>query len=66
MKVSIITATSNSEKNILDCLQSVARQTYKKIEHIIIDGDSTNNTIEILLPSLQTRGKLLVVLNNIN
>ena len=47
MKVSIITATWNSEKNIADCLQSVAGQTYQNIEHIVIDGGSTDNTIEI-------------------
>ena len=47
MKVSIITATYNSEKNISDCLQSVATQTHKNIEHIVIDGGSTDNTIEI-------------------
>ena len=48
MKVSIITATYNSEKNISDCLQSVATQTHKNIEHIVIDGGSTDNTIEIV------------------
>ena len=48
MKVSIITATWNSEKNIADCLQSVAGQTYQNIEHIVIDGGSTDNTIEIV------------------
>lgn len=48
MKISIITATYNSEKNIVECLQSVAVQTYKNIEHIIIDGGSTDRTLEII------------------
>ena len=48
MKISIITATFNSEKNIAKCLQSVALQTYKNIEHIIIDGGSTDRTLEII------------------
>jgi len=32
-------------------LQSVASQTYKNIEHIIIDGDSTDKTMEIVRSS---------------
>ncbi len=48
MKISIITATYNSEKNISTCLQSVAGQTYKNIEHIIVDGGSTDKTMEIV------------------
>ena len=48
MKISIITATYNSEKTIKSCLQSVKDQDYENIEHIIIDGNSTDNTCEIL------------------
>jgi glycosyltransferase len=48
MKISLITATYNSEKNIATCLQSVAGQTHKNIEHLIIDGGSTDQTLEIV------------------
>ncbi|WP_347841434.1 glycosyltransferase family 2 protein [uncultured Draconibacterium sp.] len=48
MKVSIITATYNSQYHIADCLQSVAQQDYSNIEHIVIDGGSTDKTIEIV------------------
>ena len=48
MKMTLITATYNSEKSIKDCLQSVASQTYKNIEHIIIDGSSTDKTMELV------------------
>ncbi len=48
MKVSIITVTMNSEKYLSDCIESVRRQNYKNIEHIIIDGKSTDNTIQII------------------
>lgn len=48
MKISIITATFNSAKTIKDCIASVNNQTYKNIEHIIIDGASTDNTLKII------------------
>ncbi len=48
MKISIITATYNCDSTINSCLASVAQQSYKKIEHIVIDGGSTDKTLEIL------------------
>ncbi len=58
MLVSIITATFNSEATIADCLQSVSNQTYQHIEHIIIDGRSTDNTLTII-EQHQFKGKLV-------
>jgi glycosyltransferase len=48
MKVSIITVTFNSEKYLEDCILSVRSQQYQNIEHIIIDGKSTDGTIAII------------------
>lgn len=48
MKISIITATYNSEAHIADCVRSVNSQTYDNIEHIIIDGASKDNTVKII------------------
>lgn len=48
MKVSIITVTFNSEKYLADCIRSVRAQYYQNIEHIIIDGKSTDGTIGII------------------
>jgi len=39
-KVSIITASYNSNETIESCIESVINQKYKNIEHIVIDGDS--------------------------
>ena len=48
MKVSIITACFNSEKTIKTTIESVLHQTYSNIEYIIIDGKSSDSTIEIV------------------
>lgn len=48
MKISIITVCLNNEKTIEDTIQSVLKQTYKNIEHIVIDGMSTDSTLSIL------------------
>ena len=47
MKVSIITIAYNSSKTIAKTLRSVLDQKAKNIEHIIIDGKSSDNTLEI-------------------
>lgn len=48
MRVSIITATYNSARYLEDCIQSVIKQTYLNIEHIIVDGKSTDATLSII------------------
>lgn len=48
MKVSIITATYNSEKTIIDTLLSLEKQTHLDIEYIIIDGVSKDNTLKVI------------------
>ena len=48
MKVSLITVTYNSEKYLAQCIASVQEQTFKDIEHIIVDGGSTDNTVSII------------------
>lgn len=48
MKVSIITATYNSAKTIHDTLASLEQQTYQNIEYIIIDGNSSDDTLDVI------------------
>ena len=48
MKVSIVTATYNSQATIKDTIESVLHQTYTNIEYIIIDGASTDKTTDII------------------
>lgn len=48
MKVSIITAVYNGGYTIKDCIRSVLSQTYPGIEHIIIDGGSTDDTLHVM------------------
>ena len=54
MKISIITVTYNSENFIVDCIESIKSQTHKDIEHIVIDGASTDNTISLLKSKKET------------
>jgi len=48
MKVSIITVVYNNEKTIENAIQSVLAQSYRNIEYIIVDGNSTDNTKNII------------------
>lgn len=48
MKVSIITVCLNSADTIEQTIRSVLCQTYSEIEYVIVDGDSTDGTLEII------------------
>lgn len=48
MKISIITATWNSDATLRDTMESVLSQSYQDFEHIIIDGLSSDNTLNIV------------------
>lgn len=48
MKITLITVTFNSERYLSECIESVLMQTYNNIEHIIIDGNSTDGTKAII------------------
>jgi len=46
--ISIITPTYNRGKFLEKCILSIKNQDYKNIEHIVIDGGSTDNSLDIL------------------
>ncbi len=48
MKISIITASRNNAATIRTCIQSVVCQSYHNIEYIVIDGQSTDGTLQIV------------------
>ena len=47
-RISIITTTLNAEATIEATILSVATQSYRNFEHIIIDGGSTDRTLELI------------------
>lgn len=48
MKISIITAAYNSGKTLRDTMMSVLSQSYPNWEHIIVDGASNDNTLDLI------------------
>jgi len=48
LKVSIVTITYNSEKTLEETIESILSQSYENIEYIIVDGNSSDKTIEII------------------
>src|SRR5689334_19871697 len=48
LKVSLVTATFNSSATLPATLQSLAAQTYCNVEHLVIDGGSSDNTMKLV------------------
>ena len=48
MKISVITIVYNNRETIADAIDSVLAQTYADIEYIVVDGLSTDGTVEIV------------------
>ena len=62
MSFSIITTVLNGEKFIEHCINSVEKQNYaKNIEHIIVDGGSSDQTLKILKRLSITNKKLKII-----
>lgn len=48
MKITVVTAVYNRAQTIVDCLDSFDRQTYPDTEHLVVDGASTDTTLQLL------------------
>ena len=48
MTISIITATYNSAATLRSTFDSILQQTYRDIDYIVIDGGSTDGTLDII------------------
>ncbi|EQA7358754.1 glycosyltransferase [Enterobacter hormaechei] len=59
MRVSIITATYNSESTLADTLLSLENQTYQNIEYIIVDGASKDSTLDLVREKCSRVSKII-------
>lgn len=62
MKISVVTATWNSAETLRGTLDSVIGQTHRDVEHIVVDGNSTDHTRDLLAeygPRYEASGKVL-------
>lgn len=57
MKITVVTVCFNAVKTIEDTIASVAAQSYANVEHIVVDGASTDGTQEILMKHNNTIAK---------
>ena len=48
LKVSVLIANYNNQLHINECINSIKKQTYQNIEIILVDNNSSDNTIEIV------------------
>ena len=48
MKISIITITYNSSRTLKDTIDSVLKQRHRPLQYILVDGKSTDNTLQIV------------------
>jgi len=55
MKISVITVTKNNKNGLVCAIESVWCQSYHTIEHIIVDGSSTDGSVEILQQAKKSR-----------
>lgn len=63
VKVSIITVCFNSQMAIRRTIESVLNQSYKNIEYIIVDGKSTDDTVEIVTSYSERFGERLKLIS---
>ena len=58
-KVSVITATYNDKENLRRIIRQVSSQSYENIEYIIVDGGSSDGTLEVIREAEKQFGERL-------
>ena len=64
-KISVIVPVYNVENYLVQCVESIINQTYKKLEIILVDDGSTDNSGKIC-DELQTKDERIKVIHKIN
>lgn len=59
LSITVITVAYNSAKTIADTLNSVASQTYTDIEHLVIDGASSDGTVQLVISHANPQIRLI-------
>lgn len=57
--ISVITAVFNRRETIEDAVHSIQNQSYKNVEHIVVDGGSNDGTLDVLGSTLSGNFKLI-------
>lgn len=53
LKISVVTVTLNSVQSLQSCLNSIGNQSYKNLEHVVVDGLSTDGTLNIINKNIE-------------
>ena len=56
IKITVATVTYNAESMLEPTLHSVEEQTHRNVEHLIVDGNSSDNTLELVREYLERNG----------
>src|SRR3569832_749227 len=59
LQISVITAVKNRASTLGACLRSVQAQTWDHVEHVVVDGGSTDGTLGVLASSRAHLAKLI-------
>jgi glycosyltransferase involved in cell wall biosynthesis len=59
LQISVITAVFNSVGTIADALQSVRNQTWLNVEHIVVDGGSTDGSLDVIEAHRPRLGRII-------
>lgn len=59
MKVSIVTPTFNSATTVVRTVESINRQTHNDVEHIVVDGQSKDETLMLIRNHSRVKGRIV-------